>query len=136
MSRHDTATVDDFLRLHVRDLLAADGTPVMAERFLSRLDHCLAATRGTREDAPAAQPLTLDEGLARLAREYPALATAVNRCCVQGLTLRVAAADLGVCHRTVRERMVAGVAQLVIWTEIPETSVMAALRHLSTNRVA
>jgi len=138
MSLHDTAS--DVLRLHVRDRLADDGTPALSERFLSRLDRpsrpdtacpCVPAPRpGT-----PTVPLTLAEGLARLHREYPALAAAVDRCCVQGQTLRTAAADLGVCHRTVRERMVAGVAQFVIWTAIPEASIMAALRHLSTNRV-
>jgi len=136
MSRHDTAP--DIMRLHAGDLLAADGTPAMAERFVDYLD-CPLHPAGPRPHAvrpgTPAVPLTLAEGLALLAREYPALAIAVRQCCVQGQTLRTAAADLGVCHRTVRERKVAGVAQLVIWTEIPESSVVAALRQLSTNRV-
>ncbi len=138
MSRLDDAS--DVMRLHVRDRLADDGAPAMAERFLSRLDRCLAdvsgGSTGPRRPGTPAVPLTLAEGLTRLEREYPALAAAVDRCCVQGQTLRGAAADLGVCHRTVRERMVAGVAQLVIWTEIPEANVAAALRQLSTSRVA
>jgi len=137
MSGLDDAS--DAMRLHVRDRLAADGTPAMAERFVDYLDRPLhpAAPRlhAVRSGTPAV-PLTLDEALGRLTQEYPALAAAVERCCIEGQTLRAAAAGLGVCHRTVRERMIAGVAQLVVWTEIPEPSVLAALRQLSINRVA
>lgn len=137
MSRR--ATDPDIMRLHVRDRLADDGTPSMAERFLSRLDRPsrFAAPRPhvARPGTPDA-PLTLDEGLARLYQEHPALAATVDRCCVQGQTLRAAAVDLGVCHRTVRERKVAGLAQLVVWTAIPEANVVAALHRLSTNRGA
>ncbi len=139
MSRHETATADDFLRLHARRL-AADGAPAMAERFLSRLDRCLAdvsgGSTGPRRPGTLAVPLTLAEGLARLHWEYPTLFVCVERCSIEGQTLRTAAAGLGVCHRTVRERMVAGVAQLVIWTEIPEANVAAALRQLSTSSAA
>jgi len=40
----------------------------------------------------------------------------------------MAAADLGVCHRTVRARTLAGVAQLVIWSGVTEEQVIAVLR--------
>ncbi len=115
---------DDYIVLHHRDRLAADGAPAMAERFLSRLDRCLAATR---EDAAAAQPLTLIEGLARLHQEYPALATAVDQCCVQGQTLRAAAVDLGIDHCTVHKRRRQAVAQLVVWCDLREQVIEDAL---------
>ncbi len=134
------ATDPDIMRLHVRDCLSDDGTPALSERFLSRLDRCLAdvseGSAGPRRPGTPAVPLTLDEALGQLAQEYPSLAVAARLCCIEGQTLRAAAAGLGVCHRTVRERKVAGVAQLVVWTEIPESSVMTALGQLSTNRVA
>ncbi len=139
MSWHEPAVAGDYIVLHHRERLGADGAPAFTERFLTYLDrpsHPAGPRPHAARPGTPAVPLTLAAGLARLHRDYPALAAAVERCCIEGQTLRAAAAGLGVCHRTVRERMIAGVAQLVVWTEIPEASVMAALRHLSTSRVA
>jgi len=125
------ATDPDIMRLHVRDRLAADGTPAMAERFLSRLDRCLADVSGgsanPRRPGTPAVPLTLAEGLAQMHQEYPALATAVDRCCVQEQTLRAVAADLGIDHCTVHKRRRQGVAQLAVWCGLREQAVEDAL---------
>lgn len=124
MSQHTDEAA--FTALHSRDRLADDGTPALSSRFVRYLDGDLGATRhGTPP-----LPLSLDEARARLAQDYPELAAAVDLCCVQERTLRAAAGVLHVCHRTVRERKVAGVAQLIIWCGLSEAQVDAALRTL------
>jgi len=129
MSRRDTDP--DIMRLHVRDRLGDDGTPAMSERFLSRLDRCLAdvsgGSTGPQRPGTPTVPLTLAEGLARLTQEYPALAAAVRRCCIEGQTLRAAARALGIDHCTVHKRRRQGVAQLVVWCGLPQEVVEAAL---------
>ncbi len=125
MSQRTTAP--DVLRLHVRDRLAADGTPALSERFLSRLDRCLAATR---QAAPAAQPLTLNEGLARLQQECPLLAATVDLCCIRGQTQRAAALTLGVDQTTAGRWRRTGVAQLVVWCGLGEQQVEDALGYV------
>ena len=135
MSRRDEA--EDFFVLHAHTL-ADNGSPGLRDRFVAYLDRQPAGIPRLHAARPGTPdvPLPLAEGLARLRRECPTLATAVDRCCIEGQTLRAAAVDLGVCHRTVRERKVAGLAQLVVWTAIPEANVVAALHRLSTNRGA
>jgi len=82
--------------------------------------------------------LTLPEAWARLQAEYPPLAACVTRCCVgrRPQPLRAAAAALGVSHRTVRERKLAGVAQLVVWSGLSQRQVEGWLRESATARAA
>ncbi len=82
--------------------------------------------------------LTLPEAWARLQAEYPPLAACVTRCCVEPRRqpLRAAAAALGVSHRTVRERKLAGVAQLVVWSGLSQRRVEGWLRESATARAA
>ncbi len=121
------STADDCIVLHSRHCLAENGAPAMTERVLSFLN---------RGSAPSvARPglgLTLDEARDRLAREYPSLSAAVERCCVGSprRTLRAAATELGVRHRTVREWKLKGVAQLVIWCGLHEDDVIEALKEV------
>ena len=130
MSQHTSAP--DIMRLHVRDRLAADGTPAMTERFLSRLDRCLAASRGTREDAAAAQPLTLTEGLARLQAERPVWWECVELCCRQGLTERATATAVGVSQALVHRRKVAGLTHVAAWCALDVDDVADRLTALAT----
>ncbi len=106
------------------------------EAFTEYLDRRL--TQLTRGRPPVLDPgprrgdlgLTLPEAWARLHAEYPPLAACVTRCCVERRpqTLRAAAAALGVSHRTVRERKLAGVAQLVVWSGLSQRQVEGWLR--------
>ncbi len=123
---------DDYIVLHHRDRLADDGTPALVERFLTLLDRAsrpadASGAQGSGRPGTPAVPLTLAEGLARLGREYPALAAAVDRCCIERQTLRATAADLGIDHCTVHKRRRQGVAQLAIWCGLRERLVEDAL---------
>jgi len=122
MSHH---SADAFLRLHVPagDRHTYGAAPALREGFVAWLDRA----SGPPRPGTLAVPLTLDEALVRLAREFPPLAEAVDLCCIEGHTLRVAAAMVGVCHRTVRERKMAGIARLVVWSGLSEAQVNAAL---------
>jgi len=46
------------------------------------------------------------------------------------LTLRAAARELGVTHRTVGKRTIVGVAQLAVWSGLSEQQVTEGLRRL------
>ncbi len=123
MSRQREA--DDFMRLHTpaRGRHSHGAAPALREGFVAWLDR---GSSPARPGTPAV-PLTPDEGLARLHQDHPSLAEAVELCCIEGHTLRVATAMVGVCHRTVRERKIAGVAQLVVWSGLPEARVNVTL---------
>ncbi len=111
------------------------------EAFTEYLDRHL-----TRGRPPVLDPgprrgdlgLTLPEAWARLHAEYPPFAACVTRCCVERRPqpLRDAAAALGVSHRTVRERKLAGVAQLVVWSGLSQRQVEGWLRESATARAA
>ncbi len=121
---------DDYIVLHSRDRLADNGTPAFTERFLSHLDrlsHPGAPRPHAARSGTPAVPLTLAEGLARLAMEYPMLATAVQHCCIQGQTQRAAALTLGIDPTTARRRRRQGIAQLVVWCGLCEQQVKDAL---------
>jgi len=112
-----------------------------SEPFTEYLDR-----RSSRGRPPVLDPgprrgdlgLTLPEAWARLQAEYPPLAACVTCCCVgrRPQTLRAAAAALGVSHRTVRERKLTGVAQLVVWSGLSQRQVEGWLRESATARAA
>ncbi len=100
---------DDFTGLHTRRL-GADGRPALREDFLTHLNRRGAgAGDATPADAPT---LASSATFARLKVEHPAWAQCVDLCCVQGLTQRQAAAQLGVSQPTVHERLVKGLDAL------------------------
>ncbi len=115
--------LNEHLRLHTRRLSPA-GTPDLTAPFLRSLDQST-HSGGPRRGTPTA-PLTLDEGRARLARECPPLSACIE---ARG-TQRDAAAALGVSLRTVCTRRRAGVAQLVVWTDLSEDVVRDALGYV------
>lgn len=109
-------------------LYGSDGAPRMDERMEAYIaePHERVARRG---DLPA--PLALSAAWAKLQVEEPRLAAAVAATAVQGLTVREAAPGLGVCFKTVATRANAGVAQLAIWTALPECNVRVVTSQLA-----
>jgi len=116
-------TTEAPLRLHARRL-SPEGTPDLTAPFLRSLDQST-PSGGPRRGTPTL-PLTLNEGRARLAQEYPPLSACIE---TRGTTREVAAA-LGVSPATVCNRRRSGVAQLVVWTDLSEDVVRDALGYV------
>jgi hypothetical protein len=125
MNQH--ADAETFTALHSQ-CLADDGTPALSSRFVRYLD---GGPGATRRGAPVV-PLTLDEARARLAQEHPELAAAVDLCCVQGHTARLAAQLLDVTAGQVYTRKRAGIAQLAVWSDVS----VGYVESYCTHRVA
>lgn len=106
MSTH----VDDFWVLH-STRLDASGYPALREGLVSHLDQ--------GQPTGASGPLSLAEARARLAVVAPESAAVVDLCSVQGMTVRAAAALLGLDHVTVWRRKERGLTLLAGWTHDP-----------------
>lgn len=129
MSRHEPATVDDFLRLHARRL-ADDGTPAMAERFVNHLD----ADDRERDMPPEVITQTVREAYTRLTAEHTALATVARLCYRDGQSVRAAAPLLGVGKSTVGCMRMEAVALIARWTNVHPERVDYELSHLEQVR--
>ena len=116
---------DDYLVLHSRERLAADGAPALTERFLSHLDRSASST------SSAAPPtLTPDEARARLVAEHPKWWECVELCCQKGLTEREAAAWIGVSPALAHRRKARGLERLAAWCGQDDAGDVALLlRH-------
>ncbi len=114
--------VDDrgITRLHTR-AIGPGGTPAMTHRFLNHLDRRTEG-EGVRPGTPAV-PLTIPEAWGRLRVDHPPLAAAVQATVVHKLTVRAAAPVLGCSFKMVALRKNSGLAQLVVWTNLPEHDV-------------
>jgi len=101
--------IEDFTALHSRRL-DADGCPALREDVLNVLNRREASVG----DATPTDPPTLasSAALARLTAEHPQWAECIDLCCVQGLTQRQAAAQLGVSQPTVHDRLRKGMTFL------------------------
>lgn len=130
MSRQREA--DDFMRLHapVRGRGRHSAAPALREGFVVWLDRA-SGTQGDARPGTPSTPLTMTQAWQRLRAAYPLQAEAVEHTIIDGRTVRAVARELGVCHRTVCERRRAGVARLVIWSNVSEVQVVAALRAVA-----
>jgi len=106
----------DVVRLHTR-AIGPGGTPAMTHRFLNHLDRRTEG-EGVRLGTPAV-PLTVPEAWGRLRVDCPRLAAAVQATVVHKLTVRAAAPVLGCSFKMVALRKNSGLAQLVVWTNLP-----------------
>jgi len=119
--------VDDhgITRLHTR-AIGPGGTPTMTHRFERYITQQGPARTGT---PPV--PLTIDAAWARLRVDYPPLAAAVQATVVHKLTVRAAAPVLGCSFKTVALHRNAGVAQLVVWTNLPAHDVARQIAKIA-----
>ena len=108
----------DILKLHSGRALGDDGAPAMTYRFERYITRQGPARTGT-----PSVPLTVPEAWGRLRVDYPPLAAAVQATVIHKLTVRAAAPVLGCSFKTVALRKNSGLAQLVVWTNLPEHDV-------------
>jgi len=116
----------DIMKLHSGRALGDDGAPAMTFRF----ERYITQPGPVRTGTPAV-PLTVPEAWGRLRVDYPRLAAAVQATVVHKLTVRAAAPVLGCSFKTVALHRNAGVAQLVVWTNLPEHAVARQVARIA-----
>lgn len=125
--RMPDSTPEDFLHLHARSRVAADGAPALTERFVTHLE---AQVRGAEVADDTGPRLSLDRAWRRLLAEYPVEAETLDLCGRQGLTERAAAAQLGISPTLAHRRKAAGLGKLALWTRCDAALIRVLLPHV------